>query len=355
MKFSQPNITDLEISAVTSALRNGDLATGRCVREFEDELRKKFGYEHVVACNSGTTALRLALEVLKIGPGDEVIVPAYGIMCTVNSILSVGATPVFGDVDRWSYALRADEVQKLITPKTKAVMPVSLFGVPCDVRAIKEVTDLPIVEDSIECLGSMRNGKYIGSDVDFATFGFYPNKQITTCQGGVVICKTKEHAEDIRALTQHGYRTGDGLWHPGFGHNVRLPDPLAAMGTAQLHRFWEMQDKLSQIARQYDQRFGQYRKQVRSPTDTHFVYAIELPERMYGRKHSFCMWMEELGVPVRPYFRDLTREPHVAAYERVCHVSRELGELTVAMPFHAQISSEDIELVCGAFKKVVGV
>lgn len=353
MKFSQPNFGAAEIKAVAYALEHGHLATGAMTEKFEEAIKKKYGYPHVVAVNSGTSALYLALLAMDVGPGDEVIVPAYGIMCTVNAIIQTGATPVFCDIDRHTYNIDPVEMQKKITSKIKVVLPVSLFGVPCDVVGIE--AHLPkgvkVLEDSIECLGSTRRGKAIGMDVDAATFGFYPNKQITTGQGGVVVTCNALIADRVRRLRQHGYGPGDDLWTPGYGFNMRLPDMNAAFGIVQLQRLEWMQALLRGVKAQLDEFFGMYRMQQKLPGDhaTEFIYGIELP--LGVNKRDFCRKMEEQGVPVRPYFNALHHEPHVRKYTSKCSVADVVGGKTVALPFHYELTTHEMYQIFAASRK----
>ncbi len=354
MQFSKPSITEYEIEAVSSCIREGHLSTGVKSQEFEETFKTMFGYQYTASVNSGTSALSLALIALGVGQGDEVITSAYGISCTVNAIISTGAKPVFADIDRNTYNIKPECIVEKINNKTKAILPTSLFGVPCDIPAIKKITSLPIIEDSIECLGSIRNNEYIGSDVDVAVFGFYPNKQITTCQGGMVVSNNRPDLVDkIRKLSRHGYGNTPTLWNPSYGFNLRLPDPLAAMGIVQLNRMWDIQKTLSNVVDLYDEFFYQYRTQLREwegTSSTNFIYGIEVP---YGLdKRKFEKDMSLLGVPVRPYFNDISKMSHCYSHE-IYPVTQEVSARTVALPFHCEITKEDVYMVAQAYENVI--
>lgn len=354
MNFSKPNITEAEVAAVANAIRDGHLATGKLVTEFEEAFCKRFKYPFAIACNSGTTALTLALMALGVGPGDEVVVTSYSIMATANCILAVGATPVFCDVHRDTYNMDAASLGRMITERTKAIIPASIFGVPSDIEAIRLIADgIPIVEDTIESLGSTRAGKEIGLGADIATFGFYPNKQITTGQGGMLVTKDAALADKMLRLRQHGYGAAASLWNQGYGWNVRLPDPLAAMGIVQLHRLGEMQDRLREVVDMYDHYFKPFRKQKLTPGDTgtHFIYGIEIPD---GRldKLGFCLEMEKNGVPVRPYFNALHTVDHVSKFRADAPVAEIVGSKTIALPFHSEITEDEVEQVWDTFQGV---
>lgn len=358
MIFTQPNVSQKEIEYVVKAMQDGHFATGVVTEKFEDMFKEMYGYEHVVAVNSGTSALLLSLLAMGVGRGDEVIVPAYGIMCTVNAIISSGATPVFCDIDRDTYNIDPLSMAGKLTQRTKAVLPVSLFGVPCDMKGLRR--NLPegikVLEDSIECLGSTRDGVAIGIDADAATFGFYPNKQITTGQGGVVVTQNEELADKIRRLRQHGYGPGDGLHNPGYGFNLRMPDMLAAMGIAQLERLDEMQAALLSAKAKLDTRFSGFRKQVIAAncTATEFIYGIELPRGI--DKGYFCARMGALGVPVKPYFNALHRVEFLKKCigGADCPVADKVGRKTVALPFHHELTVKDVDTIYSAFIDVTG-
>lgn len=354
MKFSSPNITESEINAVSEALRQGHLATGVMVKQFEDSFRERFGYAHAVACNSGTSALMMALAVLNVGPGDEVIVPAYSIMATANCVLAMKAKVVFCDVDRETYNLDPKLLPDLLTKNTKVILPASIFGVPCDVQGIRiYAPGIPIVEDSIEALGSTRQGRAIGKDVEIATFGFYPNKQITTCQGGMLVTEDPQLSEALIRLRQHGYGASGDLWSQGYGWNVRLPDPLAAMGTVQLRRLDELQAQLTRVADLYDAHLEKFKVQKcrGGDTATRFIYGLELPSTV--EKRAFSTRMELAGVPVRPYFNAMHTVQHVYDPEVSMPVSELIGSRTVALPFHSELTKSDVEEVVYAFYRSI--
>jgi perosamine synthetase len=354
MKFFEPRITEFDMKAVSDAVGKGALATGEITKEFEDAVRQRYRYKYAVAVNSGTSALQLMLMAAGIGPGDEVIVPAYGIMCTVNAVLSAGATPVFADIDRWSYNIDPTKVAKLIGLKTAAILAVSLFGVPCEMRALQEAAgDLPVFEDAIECLGSKRGGKAIGIDADAACFGFFPNKQITTGEGGLVVTEDAALARRVMKLRQHGYGEVSSLMTPGYGFNMRMPDLNAALGLSQLSQLDQTQAMLRQAKRKLDAKFLVYHKQVTTPGDfaTEFVYVIELPGSI--DKVEFMAEMEAQGIPTRAYFNSLRHEPHVAMFRGDTPVADEVGARTVALPFHYKLTQEDVEKIWIAFERSI--
>jgi perosamine synthetase len=355
MQHSKPNITELEINAVTKAIRNGHLADGVLNEQFEQMFRDMFGYRHVVTLNSGTSAMHLGLLAMGVGPGDEVIVTPYTMVATVNVILAVGATPVFADIERDTYNLDPIQVSRKVTSKTKVVMPVDLFGVPADIHGIRDAipSSVKILEDSIEALGSRYKNRSIGLDADAGAFGFYPNKQITTCEGGVLYSDDKDLIDRVRRLSRHGVMAGD-LSYQDRGYNMRLSDLHAALGIAQLSRLWDMQKVLVKVRQNYDVYFKTMRKQFVRPGDfgTEFIYCIELPPEV--NKEQF---ISEMGskhqVPIKPYFNVLHTLPHLKQFYSPCPMAEHLGSRTVALPFHAGIDGDDVLHVYESFLDVL--
>ena len=355
MQHSKPNITMHEMTAVMNAVNNGHLADGVLNAEFEGLFTAMYGYPHVVSLNSGTSAMHLALLAMGVGPGDEVIVTPYTMVATVNVILAVGATPVFADIERDTYNLSADCVAQKVTNKTKAVMPVDLFGVPADILAIRNVIPdhVKILEDSIEALGSVYQGKPVGTHADAGAFGFYPNKQITTCEGGILYSKDKDLIDKVRRLSRHGVMTGD-LSYQSMGYNMRLSDLHAALGIAQLQRFHDMQKRLDEVAADLDAYFLDLRKQATRPGDkgTHFIYSIELPKHV--NKEEFIRVMgADYQIPVKPYFNVLHTLKHLQPYASPCPVAEEVGARTVALPFHSGITQQNILHIVESFGRYV--
>lgn len=353
MQHSKPNISYKEIDAVTSAIRNGHLADGVLNTQFEAMFTELYGYPHVVTLNSGTSAMHLALIALGVGVGDEVIVSPYTMVATVNVILAVGATPVFADVERDTYNLDPIAVYEKITGRTKVVMPVDIFGVPADIVSIRALIPpyVKILEDSIEAIGSTHRNRPIGSYADLAAFGFYPNKQVTTCEGGVLFGEDKQLINTVRRLSRHGVMNGD-LSYQSMGYNMRLSDLHAALGMAQLSRLDEMQQDLLRVKSYYDVYFKHYRKQTCKTGDfgTEFIYCIELPDGV--NKELFITRMGSLhNVPIKPYFNVLHTFTHLKMFSSPCPVAELIGSKTVALPYHFEITQEDVQYVHGAFQE----
>lgn len=356
MEFSKPNISALEGEYMQQALYAGHLSDGVVCNQFEEKFKQMFGHPNAVAMNSGTSALHLALLALGVGPGDEVIVTPYTFVASVNVVLAVGATPVFADIDRKTYNIDPASVAKCVTGKTKAVIPVDIFGVPCDINCIRKVipSTVFIIQDAIEAIGSRYGGMHVGAYADIACFGFFPNKQITTAEGGLLVTDSKELADTVRRYVQHGAIAGDDTYKQ-WGLNLRMTDIHAAIGMAQLERFDEITNSLKSAARRMDQVFGDFSKQesYEDDTVTPFVYVIELPEGQ--DKKEFIANMHAEGVPVKPYFNDLLQLPHLKEYDRGnCPVAAMVASRTVALPLRHNLYSDEIYIIAEAFRAVTG-
>jgi len=232
--IAKPIIDEDEISAVTVVLRSGIIAQGRKVEEFEEAFAGFIGTKYAIAVNSGTAALHIALLAQGIGEGDEVITSPFTFIATANSILFTGAKPVFADIEEDSFNIAPDSIVEKITPRTRAIMPVHLYGQPCDMKKIMGIADehkLAVIEDACQAHGAEYEGKKVGS---FGTgcFSFYPTKNITTGEGGMITTNDKDIAQKARMIRSHGQR--ERYFHEILGYNYRMTDIAAAIGLCQL-------------------------------------------------------------------------------------------------------------------------
>lgn len=359
MYFFQHDAGEPEARAMYDCIMSGDIVTGAKLKDFREALEERFGFPRVELCSSGTSALHLTLDALGIGPGDEVIVTPFVGVWTVNPILMVGATPVFADIDRDTYNLDPDAVQACVTDRTKAVMPVSVNGVPCDYFGLREAVPdhVRIICDDIEALGSRRQGVYVGADVgkDISVNGFWVSKQVTTCGGGMVTSGDDEFLTRFEKLTRHGHGLVGDMWEQHFGYNAWLSDPQAAMGLVQLARIEEKQARLDMVWAALDEHFANERRQrcLEGDRDTKFVYIIEIPEGV--DKRAYADAMAEKGVPTRPYFNSLLDVPHLQrwAQRANCPVNDEVSTRTIALPFHWKLTQEDVLQISQAHADVL--
>jgi dTDP-4-amino-4,6-dideoxygalactose transaminase len=251
---AQPEIKEVDALFVAEAVRSGWVSNGPMTRRFESEFATAVGANHAIAVNNGTAALQVALAALGVGPGDEVIVPSLTFISSANVVLYLGAKPVLVECDPATLNVTPEIIAAAITSNTKAIMPVEMNGVPIDYEPLLRLSaqhNIPIIADSAEALGSETNGVRIGSQALIHCFSFFPNKSITTGEGGMVTCADDELAERIRQLVNQGQ---DGRYnHVSLGFNFRMTEMQAALGISQLSRLDDQLKRKEKLALYYDQ------------------------------------------------------------------------------------------------------
>jgi perosamine synthetase len=354
--LARPDVGDRELELVTEVLRSDVLALGPFAPRFEAGIAALAGRREGVACSSGTAGLHLGVRALEIGDGDEVITTPFSFVASANCLLYERAVPRFVDIEEESLGIDPDLVEAAATTRTRAVLPVHVFGRPCRIEPIEAIArrrGWAIVEDSCEGLGSSVNGRPLGSFGDVAVFAFYPNKQITTGEGGVAVTDDPELADVMRSLRNQG-RDADGTWlrHVRLGYNYRLDEMSAAVGVAQLERRAELHAGRNRVAAAYERELGG-RDWVSLPrvgageVVDWFVYVVRLhPEidrdRVIGR-------LAERGVPGRPYFSPLHLQPFYRAtfgfQPGDFPVTERVSASTLALPFSSRHTDEEVRHV----------
>ena len=241
--IAKPTIDAEEISAVAAVLKSGNIAQGKKVAEFEEAFAESIGTKYAIAVNSGTAALDIALLAHGIGEGDEVITSPFTFISTANSILFTGAKPVFADIEEETFNINPDSIAEKITPRTKAIMPVHLYGQPCDMGRIIEIAKrhgLVVIEDACQAHGAEFDRKKVGS---FSTgcFSFYPTKNMTTGEGGMITTNDTDIAQKARMIRNHGQK--ERYLHEILGYNYRMTDIAAAIGICQLRKLEQFNSK----------------------------------------------------------------------------------------------------------------
>ncbi len=254
--LSAPYFDEREEELVLEVLRSGRLSLGPMVDRFEQALAERLGSPYVAAVSSGTAGLHLAVRLARIGPGDEVVTTPFSFVASSNCVLYEGATPVFADVDASTLNLDARAVEAAITPRTKAILPVDIFGYPAELDELGEIAarhGLALVQDACEALGAEYRGRPVGSGPHPAVFAFYPNKQITTGEGGVVATHSEAEWALLRSLRNQG-RADSGGWleHARLGYNYRIDDIRAALGIGQLEKLDRILELRAEVAARYE-------------------------------------------------------------------------------------------------------
>jgi perosamine synthetase len=366
--LSRPDITEKEIEAVVEVLRGPNLSLGPKLPEFENAMAKYIGMKRGVAVNSGTSALYLCLLSLGVGRGDEVITTPFTFIATSNVIIMTGAKPVFADIDPVSMNIDAKKIESKIGKKTKAIMPVEVFGNPAGFDKVCQIADkhkLIVLEDSCEALGSALNGKKAGTFGKMSTFAFYPNKQITTGEGGLILTDDDALADMCVSLRNQGRgKTGAWLSHERLGYNYRLSDINCALGIAQLSRIEEIKRKRKQVAKMYQEELaGDERFIVPSEPAgcdiNWFVFVIRLGER-YTRqeREKVLQAMREAGIQVSNYFTPVHLQSFMVKQfgfkEGDFPVTEAIADRTIALPFYNNLTKDDVKIVCDELRTAVG-
>lgn len=365
--LARPNITQAEIDAVVEVLRTPNLSLGPKLPEFEAAFAGFCGRRCAVACSSGTAALHLVLESLGIGPGDEVITTPFSFIASANCALMTGAKPVFVDIDPRTWNIDPRRIEEAITPKTKAILPVDVFGQIADMSAILPIAkrcDLRVIEDACEALGSRYRGQPAGSFGDVGVFGFYPNKQITTGEGGMIVTDDAEMASLCRSLRNQGRDTGGGwLSHSRLGYNYRLSDISCALGLAQLRRIAEIVAERNRVVALYRGRLEKnprlHLQAIHSDVEmSWFVFVVRLSDEFeQADRDRILSELSKRGIGCSNYFAPIHLQPFYVerfGYERgdlpVCEA---LASRTLALPFHHELTEDDVDEICRELERLL--
>jgi len=365
--LSRPDITQREIDAVCEVLRTPNLSLGPKVPEFERAFADYIGRKRAVAVNSGTSGLFLCMLALEIGQGDEVITTPFTFIASTTSIMMAGAKPVFVDIDPATLNIDPAGIEAKITSKTKAVLPVEIFGNPAGFDRICEAArkhNLNVIEDSCEALGSALNGKKAGTFGTISVFGLYPNKQITTGEGGVILTDDNNLADVCESLRNQG-RAKNGGWldHERLGYNYRLSDINCALGIVQLSRIEEIKAKRRQVAKWYQEMLSRDKRLI-VPAElpgceiSWFVFVVRLADSAAsGQRDRILQAMRERGIQVNNYFSPVHLQPFMV--ERFgCKpgdfpIAESISRTTIALPFYNNLTKDQVAIVCRTLKEVL--
>ena len=360
--LAKPVIGPEEERAVLDVLRSGQLSLGPRLEEFERRFAGWLGADHACAVSSGTTGLHLALRAAGVGPGDEVVTSPFSFVASANAIVYCGATPVFADIDPRTLNLDPEAAAAARTERTRAVLPVHIFGYPADVGAF-EAWGLPVVEDACEALGARHaDGVRVGARGNPAVFGFYANKQLTTGEGGMVTLGSEAFKECIDSERNQG-RAPDMGWldHDRLGFNYRLSDIACALGIAQLGRLDDMLAARARVAGWYRELLADVDGLELPCEDAGgeergwFVFVVQLPHGV--DRDAAILALRERGVQSKPYLPAI----HLMSYYRETHGHRE-GEFpvcedvaarSIALPFFPELSRDQAEIVSESLRQVV--
>ena len=364
LSLARPDIAVREIELVTRVLQSGILAMGPFNREFERALADMVGRRHGVAVSSGTAGLHLAVRSLGIGQGDEVITTPFSFVASSNAVIYEGGRPVFVDIEEETLGLDPAQVQQAATERTRAILAVDVYGNPCRIDELETLArsrGWRLIEDSCEALGSRYGGRHLGSFGDISVFAFYPNKQITTGEGGMVVTDDAALEDRIRSMENQG-RDQDGTWlrHIQLGFNYRLDELSAALGVAQLERYAELRAGRDRTVAMYEAALAgrEWLVMPRAFDGAEvdwFVYVIRLSPRV--DRDRLIGQLDARGVPSRPYFAPIHLQPlYVERYgyrSGQFPVTERVAASTLAIPFSSQMTEDEVAQVASALDAAV--
>lgn len=389
--LSCPDITDLEESLVLQVLRSGRLALGPMVEQFETLVATAAGCRYGVAVSSGTSGLHLALAALNIGPGDEVITTPFSFVASANCILFVGATPKFVDVCPRTLNMDPAEVEKAITPRTKAILAVEALGNPAHMDAYAAIAarhEIAMIEDCCEALGASHKDRPAGHFGRVGVFGFYPNKQITTGEGGMIVTDDQRLAEVCRSLRNQGrplgwrpglspgqaatgpgisssggQATGSWLAHDRLGYNYRLSEVSAAIGVAQMKRLRQIIERRQKVAEMYIKRLGGHPHLVLPTIEpdsvmSWFVFVVRLaPSYTSEERNRIIQGLRANDIGAADYFPCIHLQPF---YQRqfgfgpgMYPIAESVSQRTIALPFFNDLRPDQVDAVCQTLELLI--
>ncbi|MBI5361209.1 MAG: DegT/DnrJ/EryC1/StrS family aminotransferase [Planctomycetes bacterium] len=355
--LSRPDISQDEIKMVNKVLKTPFLSIGPMVQEFERNFAKFTGAKYAAAVSSGTAGLHLALRALNIGPGDEVITSPFSFIASANSILFQNAVPVFVDIDPVSWNIDPLKIEKAISPRTKAILPVHVFGQPCEMEAIMSIAkkhNLYVIEDACESFGAIYEDKHSGTIGDIGVFGFYPNKQITTGEGGMVITNNRELLYNVMSLRNQGRPVEGGKWleHTQLGYNYRLDEMSAALGIAQLRRAKKILQMRQDIADLYKESIDNIEgieilPDLPGTLRSWFVYVVKLASDV--KRADVIAKLTKRGIDTGTYFPCIHLQPFYKQKfgykEGSFPVAEQISRSTLALPFHNKLTRKEINFI----------
>lgn len=349
--IAEPFLGEEELKNITEAVKSGWVSSkGKFIPEFEEKFAEYCGCKHGIATSNGTAALHLALKALGIKKGDEVIVPTLTFIATANAVTYCGAKPVFVDSDPNYWCMDPEKIEEKITENTKAIIPVHLYGHPCDMGAIMDIArdhDLYVVEDAAEAHGAEYKGKKVGSFGDISCFSFFGNKIITTGEGGMCLTDNDGFAERMRILRDHGMNPNKKYWHDVVGFNYRMTNMQAALGVAQLGRI----EKIIGIKRSNANLYNSLLKDVDSITlpaeekwarNVYWMYSVLIDHSI--SRDDVMKKLERRGIDSRPFFYPVHTMPPYR--NGVFPIAEVLSKIGISLPSSAKLKREEVEKIC---------
>jgi len=364
IQLAKPVLTEEDKQAVIDVMNTCWHSLGPKKIEFEQNFAEYIGTKYALAVNSGTSALHLCILASNIGEGDEIITSPFSFIASANCALMCGAKPVFVDIDPITYNMDVDKIEAAITDKTKAILVVHIFGQSCDMNKIRDISEkhnLIVIEDACESIGAEYNGKMVGTFGDIAVFSFYPNKQINTGEGGMIVTDDKKFYDMCNSLHNQG-RSDSGQWltHKYLGYNYRISEFNCALGISQLKRINSIIAQRLAVAEKYNKALAKV-PNITLPytaefsTHTWFVYVILLDKKL-DRDHVIRE-LNKLEIQTKPYLPAIhLQELYVNLFEYekgAFPICENVSSRSIALPFYESITDREIEQVVDALSEVI--
>jgi perosamine synthetase len=357
---SQPAISELEISYVTDAVKSGWVSSlGPYIEDFERSFAEYCGTKYALTVSNGTTGLHLALLAVGIGPGDEVIIPDLTFIATANAISYTGARPVMVDIEPETLCLDPGAVERAITPRTRAIIPVHLYGHPAAMDAINAIAsknDLVVIEDAAEAHGAEYKGKRVGSLGRCGVFSFYGNKIITTGEGGMITTDDEVLCQTAKRLRDHAMHPNRRYWHAEIGYNYRMTNLQAALGMAQLRRIDEFSRRRREIMEWYRAGLG-HRAELRLngeaswATNAYWMVCLEVDGMNETCRQTLMANLRSRGVDSRPYFYPVSDMPMYASADTP--VAHRISPRGINLPTFVALSREKVDYICATVEQAL--
>lgn len=355
INISQPRIGEEEIRLVTDAVSSGWVSSqGKYIQEFEQLFAEYCGSKYCVLTANGTVSLHLAMAALRIGPGDEVIIPDLTFVATANTVMMAGATPILADVNMDDWCLDAADVERKITSRTKAIIPVHLYGHPANMTALQEIADrhqIHLIEDAAEAHGAEHGGKKVGSLGTFGSFSFFGNKIITTGEGGALTTDSQELAERAKFLRDHGMSKEKRYFYTEIGYNYRMTNLQAALGVAQLKKIDSLLASRREILETYKHYLGDkgftLNPHLTNNNPVNWMTCVVIDDFDKLKREHLQKQLLNKGIDSRPFFYTVSELP---MYQRTqCEVSARLSNTGLNLPTFPGLSESEIKYISEEF------
>mgnify|MGYP002713117498 CR=1 FL=1 len=359
LPVAEPSLGEKELQYVTECVISGWVSSaGEFVNRFETMFADFCDTKYAIATSNGTTALHLALVACGIGPGDEVIVPTMSFIATANAVKYTGATPIFVDSEPNYWTIDVEQIEAAITPNTKAIIPVHLYGHPADMDPILEIArthNLLVIEDAAEAHGALYKGRRVGGLGDIGMFSFYGNKIVTTGEGGMVVTNREDFAKSMQVLRAHGMSPQKRYWHDVLGYNYRITNLQAALGVAQMEKI----EKLIEAKRHMAGRYSDGLKDIPGITlpaeaswanHVYWLYSILIDEHIFGMSRDNLMdQLNHQGIDSRPIFPCMHNQPIYNTMQNL-PIAANLSDTGLSLPGATTITDKDLDRVIEAIK-----